>query len=425
MSTEVPSGRQGLRARALLLAGVASGWLAACEVREVEDVVRGRGDGGAADAAVAVDARGGAPATTARLVWPAPGTSGVPPNLDRVLIEPGGGGAGDGGGGACAGGGAAGAGVAGDAVLFGPDGPIVTRAVEVPGRCGAAPTCVALLLSHALPAQAVINLGSQSFTTAAGVDTARPSLGALRLHVADGCVVAELGSDEPVLAEAHLVGSSGLPTYAQPGARRLLLGLPLPAGATSRALTVEVAARDLAGNEARLAAVLDPTPALPRLALTEVLANPAGAEPTQEWVELANLGGSALELEGFVLATAASVDVLPAATLPPGARALVVPAGCREGVGPDPPPDARARLLRIADTALGKSGLGNAGEALELRAPDGRVVSTFGAWLDTSAAAWNGRSVERVQITGCDVPLNVAGNRDNRSTPGGENSVEP
>ena len=156
-----------------------------------------------------------------------------------------------------------------------------------------------------------------------------------------------------------------------------------------------------------------------------MLANLAGVEPIQEWVELANLGGSALELGGFVLVIVASIDVLPTTTLPAGARALVVPAGFREGVGPDPPPDARARLLRIADAALGKSGLGNAGEALELRAPDGRVVSTFGAWLDTSAAAWNGRSVERVEVAGCDVPLNVAGNRDNRSTPGGENSVEP
>ena len=192
MSTEVPSGRQGLRTLVLLLAGLGSGVTSACEVREVEDVVRGRGDAGAGDAAVAVDARSGGPPTTARLVWPAAGTSGVPPNLDRVLIEPGGpgaGGAGDGGG---AGGGGA---VGGDAVLLGPEGPIASRAVEVPGRCGAAPACVALLLSHALPAQAVITLGSQSFSTAANVDTARPSLGALRLHVADGCVVADLGSD--------------------------------------------------------------------------------------------------------------------------------------------------------------------------------------------------------------------------------------
>ncbi|WP_169796572.1 lamin tail domain-containing protein [Chondromyces crocatus] len=107
--------------------------------------------------------------------------------------------------------------------------------------------------------------------------------------------------------------------------------------------------------------------------ITEVLANPIGAEPSQEWVELYNDGLVAADLGGYVLEDVGGRTVLPEASLPPGTFALVVNASFQEDDGLDPPPAPGTILLRVPK--LGKNGLSNGGEPLRLSNASGRVVS--------------------------------------------------
>jgi len=136
------------------------------------------------------------------------------------------------------------------------------------------------------------------------------------------------------------------------------------------------------------------------VAITEVLANPSGAEGKQELVELRNLGMAPVSLEGLVLEDDAGDDALPAALLAPGGYALVLPAdfligeaGGGEAGGGDPPPRPGTLLVRIAGR-LGKDGLGPR-EGVRLRGRDGAVLSSYGGWVDQGGAAWSGRSVQR------------------------------
>lgn len=124
--------------------------------------------------------------------------------------------------------------------------------------------------------------------------------------------------------------------------------------------------------------------------ISEVLANPVGSEPDQEWVELLNDGLADADLSGYVLADIGGETALPAATLLPGELALVVNETFLEDDELDPSPAKGTLLLRVA--TLGKAGLKNDGEPLRLRAADGTVVSRFPAAPKAKA----GQSVGRV-----------------------------
>ncbi len=49
-------------------------------------------------------------------------------------------------------------------------------------------------------------------------------------------------------------------------------------------------------------------------------------------------------------------------------------------------------MKRLGDA---KDGLGNEGEVVELRGPDGLVISRYGGWVNVTPAAWSGKSVQR------------------------------
>ena len=139
--------------------------------------------------------------------------------------------------------------------------------------------------------------------------------------------------------------------------------------------------------------------------ITEVLANPAGPEPSQEWVELYNPTSVALDLCGYTLDDnddGVGANTLPAATLGPGRYAVVVGKGYTTGPGADPPLASGALLVRLSQR-LGAGGLSNAGEPLALRDPLGRLVSSYGNHHQLGAKTFNGRSVERVSTAACDV----------------------
>lgn len=112
------------------------------------------------------------------------------------------------------------------------------------------------------------------------------------------------------------------------------------------------------------------------LVLTEVLANPLGPEPDQEWVEIHNDGSGVVSLAAYTLADAGAAVAFPDATLEPGAYALVVDGAFDETAVDDVPPPAACVLLRLP--SLGKNGLSNDGERVTL-AWGGAEVSSMPA----------------------------------------------
>jgi hypothetical protein len=161
---------------------------------------------------------------------------------------------------------------------------------------------------------------------------------------------------------------------------------------------------DRAGNSTLSAPVaLDLPPQLPRLAITEILANPAGSENTQEFVEIYNAGSDAVALGGLLLADKSGSDALPEVLLPAGAYAIVVPDAYNAADGKDPAPREGTVIVRVPGR-LASDGLANTGEPVRLLTAGGFVISQYGGWVDVSATAWSGKSVKRSGSDACDGP---------------------
>jgi len=117
-------------------------------------------------------------------------------------------------------------------------------------------------------------------------------------------------------------------------------------------------------------------PPMAHVVLNEVMANPSGAEPQQEWVELYNDGSIGVDLEGWTIEDPGGVSTLPVGRLEPGRFALLVNEGFRaDSCWPDPPPAEGTLILRV--TKLGNQGLSNGGEPLQLRDAGGKIGSGF------------------------------------------------
>jgi Lamin Tail Domain len=239
-----------------------------------------------------------------------------------------------------------------------------------------------------------------------GPDLQGPRLGPLDLMPLADCLRLRLESDEPATATATFRAGEAVEEKLL-GTGATLFDLPirlerLPVGALA---TVTVAAQDTEGN---LSGPSAPTelvvpPSRSPLAITELMVNPAGDEASQEYVEIRNLGAQTIHLEGLRLADDAGSDELPAVDLAPGANALVVPGSFAvDPAGPMPLPGAP--LLRAAGR-LGRDGLRQSGEVVRLLDGQGVILSSYGGWIDTSAPAWQGRSVQRLpDPDACDHP---------------------
>jgi hypothetical protein len=135
--------------------------------------------------------------------------------------------------------------------------------------------------------------------------------------------------------------------------------------------------------------------------ITEVLLNPAGPEPAQEFVEVANPGPDAIDIGGYLLHDDDPEvrDEIPAdTTIPAGGVILLVAEGFASG-GPDPPPAAGCALVRL-DGSLGRSGLRNSGgEPVFLLAPDGSISSFYPNTLGTTG---QGVSAHRISVAAPD-----------------------
>jgi hypothetical protein len=150
-------------------------------------------------------------------------------------------------------------------------------------------------------------------------------------------------------------------------------------------ITLDVIVIDTQGSALHHVVTSTTLPPMAHIILNEVLANPLGPEPQQEWVELFNDGAVSAQLAGYVLEDIGGEILLPSVELAPGGYALVVNETFVEDGELDPAPAPGTLLLRVPK--LGKDGLSNSGEPLKLRDSSGRVVSRFPAGLKVKPGA--------------------------------------
>jgi hypothetical protein len=247
-------------------------------------------------------------------------------------------------------------------------------------------------------------------------DLREPVIGQLVPLVSDGCVVVRWVTTEP--ADARLgVQFNGVAAEAYDPTPLVAheLGVRLPAGEGEAQVIAQ--SSDLAGLTTAVSARV-PISRTPRLVITGLLSNPRGPEPAQEWVELRNLEDSTVDLRGFALQSGRGArSVLPGSLLGPGVSGLVVSQRYDPFQGDDVPPAPEAVVVRLAEGRIA-GGLANTGESLVLVDAQGTVVSRYGGYVNASASTNQGRSIVRVDPTGCDVRANFALST-NTATPGG------
>jgi hypothetical protein len=242
-----------------------------------------------------------------------------------------------------------------------------------------------------------------AFTTGAAPDSFAPRVEAFTLQVVEGCAAVHVAADEQVRAQV-LLGSNGVETALASAKVGLTLDFSQRLPDLLADPHAQAVARiwDRSGNQA-LSTPLPfslPPPA-PRVVITEVLANPAGSETTQEFVELYNAGTAAVALSGWSIEDKTGKDVLPEGMLLPGAYALIVSDAYNPADGKDPAPAGGTLLVHVTGR-IGSDGLSNSGEVVRLVCPDGQVVSQYGGWVDVGATAWSGRSTKRLSVDACD-----------------------
>ncbi|MCA9697797.1 MAG: hypothetical protein KC431_09760, partial [Myxococcales bacterium] len=277
--------------------------------------------------------------------------------------------------------------------------------------------------------------GETWFWTGDGPDDAPPDA-TVSAVLRGRCLVATIIGEETLAATLSVDGRARTAVLPAGWGSVGVAVEPRPAGeAVSWSLQLVDLAANLGEHAGSLEADAGLDPTLPRLAITEVLANPAGPEPDAEFVELwldpaasqpAELAGLILSDRDFTELLAAweagddlPGDPLPTATMQPGQRALVVASGWAPALGDDPPPPSDTPIL-VVDASLGSGGLKNAGEPLSLwiAGDEGPVlVAGYGDWIDTGASAFSGRSVVG-EGDGCDLADRWRPHPQGRSGPG-------
>ena len=209
---------------------------------------------------------------------------------------------------------------------------------------------------------------------------------------------------QPPAALDSVFVSEGVPRWIQPLA---------PSSSTWLQLLIV----DAAGRTERSSALVTTSSPVPHLVLNEVLANTVGPEPEQEWVEIFNDGTVAAPLANWVLADVGGEVVLPDLSLAAGGYALVVNDDYDDSGKYDPAPLPGTLLVRVPK--LGKNGLSNEGEPLELIDPEGVVRSQF----PQKPKPKSGRSVMRIHPLAPDEDEgSFVLSEEGASTPGGSNS---
>lgn len=280
---------------------------------------------------------------------------------------------------------------------------------------------------------AIVPFSRTWFVTDSGPDRTPPDVSGVVARMEGWCVIVEGSFGEAVTVSI----SVGDRVATAVGVGRVVAALDLSARTdpVGTLLPVPVQVEDAAGNgatverEVALGPAFDPD--LGRIAIHEVLANPDGPEPNQEFVELVGVGRDAarmVELDGLYLADLPATEVraaladgdrpgdaMPPVILPPGGIAVVVGSAYDPADDRDPAPAAGSILVRL-DSSIADGGLKNAGEPLTLyRADPPVVISTYG---DGGTETDAGQSVVRSRPEACDLPSAWRPHPEGRSTPG-------
>ncbi len=279
----------------------------------------------------------------------------------------------------------------------------------------------------------------QWFITGASADEVPPDPGSVQIELRARCLHARVVGAEALSLRLEIDGRSVTASsvaaqgQAEPFDLEVALALdpwPVPGVELSVALEIE----DRAGNRAADLRLLDaPGPELPPLALVEVLANPVGAEPDQEMIELLDLRteGPKTVHSGLWIADKPWAEVaaaiaegdapgrlLPAFSSVPGQRTVLVGQAYSYEDPGDPAPIAGTVVVTVGGS-LGSGGLGNGGEALVLYdLESAALVSAYERPIAVQAAADQGRSVVNVHPGGCDVATSWQKHPLGASSPG-------
>ena len=228
-----------------------------------------------------------------------------------------------------------------------------------------------------------------------------------------------LWASEPVSATARIDPSGVLARSPTTDFEHHLLLAPL---APDELFSISISIEDLVGHSVSAGPVEARTDrSIAPIVVNEVLHDPLGAEPHQEFVELVNRGTSSISIDGWTLADDGGSDwIVHAAPVPAGAYVVIVSDGYQPGIGGDPAPAPGSVVVRL-DGAIGAQGLRNSGEPLTLSSSTGEVVSSFPALMSPPGP---GISIERVNALGPDGdPANWCENPAGRSSPGRANAA--
>jgi hypothetical protein len=181
-------------------------------------------------------------------------------------------------------------------------------------------------------------------------------------------------------------------------------------------LEVSGHALDLTGFQNDWWVVMRTDAAQEHLVLNEVMTNPSGPEPEQEWVELFNDGVGPVQVNHWILQDAGGDTDLPECILEPGQFALVVNLPYNPESWVDRSPAPGTRILRVEK--LGTDGLSNAGEALRIVATGAKAASS----IPPIASPKQGSSIARRAM---DLPDSLPGSfkyAPDGGTPGAANN---
>lgn len=266
------------------------------------------------------------------------------------------------------------------------------------------------------------------FTTSSVIDVVAPSLTLTYTEMVGGCLAVGIIGSEQVALGAELLcedGGGGSAFWSVSDYKHVHnFSVPVHETCDGHPAKLKITGTDLAGNNTVLETIeLEEYPVTDAVIITEVLANPAGAEPAQEFVEILNIGDKLVNIEGWRLSDKrdSQGDEIPTETLFPGEYGLLVAPNYDPYCSRDPNPHPNALLIYMNST-LGSRGLVNRGSPIYLRDALGNVVSALLESPDMSSSSDNGRSLELNLPKGCGMDVAWEKNQNQSSTPGVSNS---
>ena len=161
--------------------------------------------------------------------------------------------------------------------------------------------------------------------------------------------------------------------------------------------------------------------------ISEIMFNPDGDENAREYVELFNLSGEPVSIEGYLIGDGTGYDeIIPAQDggwiVPPGAYALILDPDYFDTGDPYEAIPLNTPLFTVSDKAIGSRGLSNSvAEHVSLISGAGDTLSAVTYSLDCPP----GHSWERIRAESDDAMSNFGPSREPGGTPGQLNSVTP